>query len=176
MAICIGIVNTPFTLAGKACKVITSRADSHALFYDTSTSSVWEQNILFRRTQRPLRGDPRITLFECPFPVTPEALDSLVLRDVDNFCTNHKLSTIYGVRDYVGFGWRYLSKKTGWKWPLNLTHNFGGTVCSGRIRDIAFVYGWEHLGTLNDFEPSPTDIRDKLYSLGTRIVQAGTDL
>jgi hypothetical protein len=155
--------NINHSYTGKLCKWATGYADYHVGI--TDEVDFWDQDLLFRKRQwipRPLED---VTLFECPVEILPQELDQLVLSDVERFCIERQFGNIYGYRDYLGFGLRKLNV------PFNI--NFKGVVCSGRTRDILYSKGWEHLGSPNDLEPAPADIRRILMKLNVPIIKQG---
>ncbi len=159
----IAIFNDKNRLYGKLCKWATGLADFHIGF--TDEVHFWDQQLLFRKRNWMPRTNVNITLFECPFEITPEELDLIVMSNVEQICANKKLSTIisnvYGIRDYSFFA----LKKLGIKSSIN----FPGVVCSGRFRDIAYSKGWSYLGKPTDMEPSPADCRRKLIELNVPV-------
>ncbi len=126
----------------------TGGTDYHCAF--TDGVHIWDQNILFRRRDwNPSKPD-EVMLYECPVPIEVDALNEAVIRDTTAFCHDRAMANVYGWRDYIGFALRKLGGKP---------RNFGGVVCSGRLRDVLFAHGAVGLGTPIDLEPSPADIR-----------------
>lgn len=152
-------------ITGKLCKWVTGYADYHIGI--TDLTSFWDQDILFRKRQWMPRPETDVTLYECPVELTPEELDNLVMEDVVRLCMyKNILGSLYGFRDYIGFGIR----KLGFKFK----YNFPGVVCSGRVRDILYSKGWKHLGSPDKIEPSPADIRRKFKELEITCIKQGS--
>ncbi len=148
---------------GPLCRWATGYADYHVGF--TNEIHFWDQDLLFRkRAWNPIVPE-EVTLIECPVDIHARELDELVIKDVEQLCIDKSLGRIYGYRDYIGFGLRKLG--------LDFKYNFDGVVCSGRVRDVLYSKGWEHLGTPKDLEPSPADVRRKLNELGYPVLKMG---
>ncbi len=160
IAIFNNIKHTPY---GPLSKWATGMADYHVGF--TDLTDYWDQDLLFRKRKWNPRDEQEVTLIKLPLNITPKDLDEVLFKDVDSFCIEKSFKRLYGYRDYIGFALRKLG--------LKFNYNFEGVVCSGRVRDILYSFGWTHLGTPKDLEPSPTDIRKKLMELNYPIIRLG---
>ncbi len=163
----IAIFNNNKIPFGKLCKWATGLADYHIGF--TNEVHFWDQQLLFRKRDWRPKTMNDITLFNCPFDISPDELDAIVMSNVEQLCSNLKISTIlgnvYGIREYIFFALK--------KFNINANINLPGVVCSGRFRDIAYSKGWNHLGTPIDMEPTPADCRRKLIELNVPIYLMG---
>lgn len=148
---------------GPLCRWATGLADFHVGF--TNEIDFWDQDLMFRKRQWMPRPKDQVTLFECPVDIHARELDRIVIAGVEQLCIERDLGDLYGIRDYIGFGLRKLGI------PFN--YNFKGVVCSGRVRDILYSKGWNYLGSPNDLEPSPADIRRKLLELNVPVTYQG---
>ena len=157
------IFNDNQKLLGKLAKWVTGLADYHIGF--TDGESFWDQGLLFRKRAWMPRPEENVTYFECPVKVTAKELDQIVFAGVERFCIDKKMSSLYGIRDYINFGLRKLG--------IGFNHNFTGVTCGGIVRDILASKGWLELGTITDLEPSPADIRNKFLSLGVKVIKQG---
>lgn len=154
----IALIYSDSNFSSVLTQFFTGTRDYHICFVDDDLKTMWDQHWLFRQIpwHYENEGSKHYDLFECPFPITAEELDQEVMQDVRDFCDEHKhwINVLYGWRDYSMFALRPIYHALGKSTP-----NFGGTVCSGRVRDIGARRGWTELGSVFDAEPSPADWR-----------------
>ena len=131
----------------------------HICYVCEESGWAYDQHFLFRRFRWAGHYKPELVeLHECPFPITEDELREEMLGDIDAICNSdgslwvRLLRTLYGFRDYAAWALRPFYHAIGKSTP-----NYGGTVCSGRIRDMGAARGFLALGTLFDAEPSPCD-------------------
>lgn len=144
-------------LSAKLTEFFAGTRDYHIAFVSDDGVVMWDQHWLFRREDwQAYSRNKHFDLFPCPFEISPAQLDAEVFQDVIDFCGKKPwLEVLYGWRDYIAFALRPVFHAFGRSTP-----NFGGRVCSGRIRDIGATHsGWLGLGTEQDPEPSPSDWR-----------------
>lgn len=103
-----------------------------------------------------LYASSNVVLIDCPFEITIGDLQLKVLYGVMQFCgaksLGELLASMYGFRDYIGLALRPLYHLFG-----KSTRNYGGRICSGWMRDVAYQHDWTALGRSSDPEPSPAD-------------------
>lgn len=147
--------------------------DYHIAFVSDDLKSMWDQHWLFRREDWQQYSEGKhFDLFPCPFPVTAEELDAEVFEDVRYFCGKKPwIEVLYGWRDYIAFALRPIYHALGKSTP-----NFGGVVCSGRVRDIGARHGWLELGSPQDAEPSPSEWRFWFDSKAGKNMPAGSEV
>lgn len=153
------IFGAPGKLSADLTEWFTGCRAYHICFVCEDSGWAYDQHWLFRRFRWQGRYAPeQVVVFDCPFAITEDELREEMLSDIDALCDGggslwQRLArTLYGWRDYLMFAARPLFHALGRSTP-----NYGGRVCSGRIRDMGAARGWTELGTAQDPEPSPCD-------------------
>lgn len=136
----------------------------HICYVCEESGWAYDQHWLFRRFRWAGHYKPALVrLYDCPFPITEDELREEMLADVDAICNGDGslwqriLRTVYGWRDYAMFALRPIYHALGKSTP-----NYGGRVCSGRIRDMGAARGFLELGAAAAEEPSPCEWFDYL--------------
>jgi hypothetical protein len=153
------IFGAPGKMSADLTEYITGCRAYHICIVCEESGWAYDQHLLFRRFRWEGHYKPELVkLYPCPFEITEEELHEEMLGDIDAICNSdgslwrRLLRTLYGFRDYAAWALRPFYHAIGKSTP-----NYGGTVCSGRIRDMGAEHGFHALGTMFEAEPSPCD-------------------